>query len=165
MNGRTTVAKSFTVTSELNTGFIRCLLAYISCYDVDYTRIIDLFYIQKIDKNFPYLDYSRFKIKHSHTHLGFDLSPTENCDPDNINENLKRQKGCFVLYDNNGSDFTFDKTIDDLFFYENWEKEKVIKEYRLPYNKIFGKPDFEGMEGISLSVSIRRSTSFFSCRG
>jgi len=123
---------------------------YISCYEVDYKRIIDLFNIQKIDKKISYLDYSRFKIKHSPTHLGFDLTPIENCDPDNINENLKRQKGCFVLYDNNGSDFTLDKTIDDQFFYENWGKEKVIKEYRLPYNEIFAKPDFEGMEGISL---------------
>lgn len=123
---------------------------FISCYELDYKRIIELFKIQKLDKNFSSLDYSRYRVKHSHTHLGFDLTPTENCDPDNINENLRRQKGCFVLYDNNGSDFALDKTIDDLFFYGNLGKEKVIKEFRLPYNEIFAKPDFEGMEGISL---------------
>lgn len=123
---------------------------YISCYEIDYTRIIDLFNIEKIDKNFSYQDYGRFKIKHSHAHLGFDLTPVENCGPDNINENLKHQKGCFVLYDNNSSDLTLDKTIDNLFFYGKMEIEKVIREYRLPYNKIFARSDFEGMEGTSL---------------
>jgi hypothetical protein len=130
--------------------------AYISCYELNHEKISELFNIPQLDKDFSYEIYRKYKVKNVSAHLAFDLSPIDKCISGTINENLKLQKGCFVLYDNNGSDLPLDRLIDKLFFYENTDKEVVIKEYTLPYNEIFASHNFEEFEGVSLVNYLKR---------
>jgi hypothetical protein len=136
--------------------FIHPSEAYVSCYELNHDKISELFNIAKLDKDFSYKNYGSYRVKNCNAYLAFDLMPIVKCQPDTINENLKLQKGCFVLYDNNGSYIPLDKLIDRLFFYENKDKEVVIKEYRLPYNEIFAKHNFEEFEDISLVNYLNR---------
>lgn len=124
--------------------------AYISCYELNHDRISELFNIRKLDKDFSYKIYGNYRVKNLNVHLAFDLTPIEKCMSDTLNENLKLQDGCFVLYDNDGSDLPLEKLFDSLSFYQNIGKEVVIKEYRLSYIEIFARHDFEGFTNITL---------------
>lgn len=136
--------------------FVHPQEAYISCYEFDHQKISELFNIPILDKGFSFENYRKYKVKNVKAHLAFDLTPIDKCLPATINENLKLQKGCFVLYDNYGSDLPLDKLIDKLFFYEGIPRQVVSKEYRLPYNEIFKRSNFEGLNDVSLVNYLRR---------
>jgi len=139
-----------------NNKFIHPAEVYISCYELNHDKISELFNTPKLNKDFSYKIYGKYKVKNWNVHFAFDLTPIDKCRTDTLNENLKLQNGCFVLYDNNGSDLPLDKFIDKLFFYENKDKEVVIKEYRLPYNEIFTRHNFEEFEDVSLVNYLNR---------
>ncbi len=122
--------------------------AYISLYELNHKRISELLNIKYIDNEFSDRTYGKYKVKFGH--LAFDISPIEKCQLNTLNENLKLQKGCFVLYDNEGSSCSLDKRIGELLLYDNKEKEILIKEYRLHYNEIFRKYSFEGLTKVTL---------------
>jgi hypothetical protein len=74
---------------------------FISIYEINHQRISELFNVKYIDSNFSRFNYGIYRTRT--VHFAFDVSPIEKCQLNTINENLKLQKGCFILFDNKGS--------------------------------------------------------------
>jgi len=110
---------------------------FISIFEVNYKRISELLKVKHIEKDSIitiYDDYDMYGC-----HIAFDIHPVQNCQPNLINENLTRQKGCFILYDNNNADLTLERYIMGSLKKLGIKMEVLVREYRLPYNKIFHK--------------------------
>ena len=112
---------------------------YISVYELNHRKITELLNVKSIDEEFSGYSYSKYKI-HNY-HLALDISPIKNCLPNTMNDNLIRQDGCFVLYDNKGGKIGLDQFIQSNLNVEI--SEPLISEYRLGYNKIFSQCLFE----------------------
>ncbi|MFN8211185.1 MAG: FRG domain-containing protein [Bacteroidales bacterium] len=121
---------------------------YISIIEINHERITQLLHIKHLQKDSilsVYDDYDMFGC-----HIAFDINPIENCQKNTLNKNLIKQNGSFILYDNNNTSLSLDRYILSLMNKLGIEKEILIKEYRLPYNKIFHKESLEGFDNIKL---------------
>lgn len=121
---------------------------YISVYEINHRRISEILNVKYIDSEFSWLTYGNYRINFAH--FAFDISPIEKCQRNTINENLKLQKGCFILFDNQGLRYSLVEFINSEFFLKRIEKELLIKEHTLCYNDIFKRFDFDGNKNINL---------------
>lgn len=65
----------------------------------------------------------------------------ENCNLKELNFNLEKQKGCFVLYDNCNTDLGLIEFISKIINEKKLKKiKKFITAYHLDYNSLFPKP-------------------------
>lgn len=121
---------------------------YISIFEINHKRISELLNVKSIEKDFPEMTYNSYD---SHNcHIAFDIQPLNNCQPNTLNVNLNRQDGCFVLFDNDNNSFALNDYIECEITRRGIEKETLIREYRLPYNKIFHKGDIDGRKDAKL---------------
>jgi hypothetical protein len=121
---------------------------YVSIFEFDYKRIAGILKIKSITKDFNIMSYGLFQINGAH--IGFDINPFENSDGVVPNENLKRQKGCFVLYELGKKEISLDEFICNELLKKGIKEYGLIREYRLDYNAIFKKRDIETFKTISL---------------
>jgi hypothetical protein len=123
---------------------------YISIYEVDYKKMADLLGIKELKHDSImnlYDDYDMYGC-----HIALDIDPLQNCQTNSINENLSRQKGCFILFDNNNNpNYSLEIYIQNLLKKTGINSdETLIREYRLPYNKIFHKGNLNGEDNLRL---------------
>jgi hypothetical protein len=120
---------------------------YISIYEFNHREISKLLKVKDVENDFSSEMYGQYKI--GHFHLGFDIQPSLKCQLDSLNENMKLQKGCFILFDNNGKNTSLNKFIESELT-EIKPQSPLIREYRLGYNEIFFEYDFEDLKDVSL---------------
>lgn len=121
---------------------------YVSIFEFDYKKITDILKIPSITRDFSIMNYGLFNINGAH--IGFDVNPFENSDGIVPNENLKRQKGCFVLYELGKKEISLDEFICNELIKKGVRESGLIREYRLDYNEIFHKHNIEKFKTISL---------------
>jgi hypothetical protein len=118
---------------------------YASIIEIDYKALVDIIGINIIDiKDFPQnklmSKYSKYEFRFGYA--GLDLEPLNNCKETNDNYNLKKQKGCFLLFDNEGSGVDF---LDIIKYSQRNNissknpKQPLARIYKLNYNAIFKK--------------------------
>lgn len=120
---------------------------YISIYEFNYQRISALLNIKSIENDFSGFNYNSYS--KDNFHLAFDMNPLEKCHSPVLNKNLKFQEGCFILFDNNGGNKTLDQFIQDQLS-NSLLNEILIREYRLTFNGVFHRYDFEGLRDVTL---------------
>lgn len=112
---------------------------FLTIYQIDCKSLKRDLNIKSIDKDSDILkDYDQFKIE-SIDHRNFHVGLIENPDCNEINFNLTKQKGCFILYDNDKSnDIGLETLIDEIVNIKNISLSKpIITIYRISYNSIF----------------------------
>jgi hypothetical protein len=119
----------------------------ISLFELNFKTISELLNIKNVQKDFSFMNYYEYKIKY--VHFAFDIFPIKNCQLNTLNDNMKRQKGCFILFDNNGSQFALDQFLKRE-IYDTDLNDPLIVEYRLEYNEIFKRYDIEDLKNITL---------------
>lgn len=121
---------------------------FISVFEINHTRISELLDVKYIENDFFKKIYDSYDMYSCH--IGFDINPLNNCQPNTLNVNLKKQDGCFVLYDNNNTTFSFVDYINCSFSKRGIKKETLIREYRLPYNTVFHNGIIDGKTNAKL---------------
>jgi hypothetical protein len=127
---------------------------FISIFEVNFERITDLLKVKFIDKDSLikiYDDYDMYGC-----HIAFDINPLHNCQTQSVNENLTRQKGCFILFDNNNTDLTLVNYLKSSLKSLGIRFEILVREYRLPYNKVFHKGGLDEFKDIKLFTFLNK---------
>lgn len=121
---------------------------FVTIYEIDYEELLKLGVKKIQEKGFPE-NYNKYNI--GGDYIGLDLNPTDNCPNIDKIHNLKKQKSCFLLYDNYGSSFKLEKFIERIIRKKSIKLSKpIIVAYHLNYNGIFKR----------LKYNERKSTLF-----
>lgn len=116
---------------------------FVSIYQVDVSQLLSIIGIKEIKSetfSLPNLDdYLIYPTRYASmsANIGLDLEPQSR---KTDNYNLVKQKGCFLYYDNEDFQDSFEKFLD-LFILEHGIKLKssIIKIYNINYNSLFKK--------------------------
>lgn len=127
---------------------------FISIFEINYERISDLLKVMFIEKDSLITIYDDFDMYNCH--LAFDINPLNNCQTQSVNENLTRQKGCFILYDNNNTELTLGNYLKSSLRKLGIKFEILMREYRLPYNKVFHKGSLDEFKDIKLFTFLNK---------
>lgn len=114
---------------------------FLSIYQIDCKSLRQDLNIKSINKDSDIpKDYDQFKIEiDSNDYRSFHVGLIENPVCNEINFNLTKQKGCFILYDNDKSnDIGLETLIDEIVKVKNISLSKpIVTIYRISYNSIF----------------------------
>jgi|SRR6185437_9544889 len=118
---------------------------FISIYQIDVQLLQEILNIKPINPDnfgFPNIDeyiISATKFSSIDSYLGLDLNPLQGEQSIN-NFNLKNQKGCFLYYDNEEFNGSFEKFVNLFCLEHNIKlKSSIIKIYNINYNSLFKK--------------------------
>lgn len=140
---------TYTPDSKGNPVFYPSKNLFISLFEINHEKISEILNPKPIDKSFSYMTYGRFKMSHG-IHFAFDIDPLNNIEGFENHYNLKKQEGCFVLFDKGSKKYELDTFIRSELNERGISYTDLLKEYRLNYNEIFVSHDIDNLGNINL---------------